>query len=346
MKPLSILFLLTLQVASVALCSAQKKPAMIKFPITIAVHGGAGNLKKLALTPEQEAEYKSAIQQALDSGYQVLKNHGSSLDAVVAAVRTLEDNPLFNAGKGSVLTHEGRIEMDAAIMTGESKRCGAVAGVTKVKNPITAALAVYKDGNSVFLSGPGADAFAEEKGLETKDAEYFITPHRREQLRKALEKDELQLDYGDSLKQGINPSDPETKFGTVGCVALDEYGNLASATSTGGITNKRYGRIGDSPVIGAGTYADNKTCAVSCTGKGEDFIRLNVAYDISALMKYKQLGVSVAAEYVIKTKLVNAGGRGGCIAIDRQGRVSMPFSTTGMFRGFTNHLGKSKVLIY
>lgn len=346
MRPSAVLLFFIVLVTGTTLSVAQKSSSMTKFPITIAVHGGAGNLKKLALTPEQEVEYKAALQQALDSGYHVLKNHGTSIEAVVAAVKVLEDNPLFNAGRGSVLTHEGKIEMDAAIMSGESKKCGAVAGVTKVKNPITAALAVYKDGNSVFLAGAGADAFAEEHGLETRDTSYFITPFRQEQLRKALEKDELQLDHGDTLKQGNRPSDPNSKFGTVGCVALDEYGNLAAATSTGGITNKRYGRIGDSPVIGAGTYADNKTCAVSCTGKGEDFIRLNVAYDIAALIKYKQLGISDAAEYVIKTKLVKAGGRGGCIALDRGGRLSMPFSTTGMFRGYTNHLGKSSVLIY
>lgn len=236
--------------------------------------------------------------------------------------------------------------MDAAIMSGESKKCGAVTGMTRIKNPIMAAQAVYKDGNAVFLSGAGADAFAIEKGLETREYSYFVTPYRQEQLRKALEKDQLQLDHGDTLERGENLHDSNDKFGTVGCVALDEFGNLAAATSTGGITNKRYGRIGDSPIIGAGTYADNKTCAVSCTGKGEDFIRLNVAYDIAALMKYKQLSLKDASDYVIKTKLVKAGGRGGCISLDRKGRVSMPFSTTGMFRGFINHLGKSGIYIY
>lgn len=325
---------------------AQQPKAMKKFPITIAVHGGAGNLKKLALTPEQEEEYKLVLKQALDSGYQVLKNHGASPDAVTAAIRVLEDSPLFNAGKGSVFTHEGKNEMDAAIMSGESKRCGAVAGVTIVKNPVMAALAVYNDGKAVLLAGEGADNFAREKGLEIVDTSYFHTPYRWEQLQKAIQKDELQLDHGDSLKQGsIPPAEPD-KYGTVGCVALDENGNLAAATSTGGITNKRYGRIGDSPIIGAGTYADNKTCAVSCTGKGEDFIRLNIAYDISALMKYKGLTLKTAADYVIKTKLEKAGGRGGCIAIDRNGNITTPFNTTGMFRGYKKQTSPAEVFIY
>lgn len=346
MKPRLFCILALLFFSSAGVCQAQVKHPMAKFPITIAVHGGAGNLKKLGLTPAQEEEYKSSIRQALDAGYNVLKNHGSSIDAVVAAVKVLEDNPLFNAGRGSVLTHEGKVEMDAAIMSGESKKCGAVSGITRTKNPVLAALAVLNDGNAVFLSGDGADAFALEKGLESMDSSYFLTPYRQEQLRKALEKDQRQLDHGDTLERGSNTYDSNDKYGTVGCVALDEFGNLAAATSTGGITNKRYGRIGDSPIIGAGTYADNKTCAVSCTGKGEDFIRLNVAYDIAALMKYKQLSLQDASEYVIKTKLVKAGGRGGCISLDRKGRVSMPFSTTGMFRGFINHLGKSGIYIY
>lgn len=346
MKFRTIATIVLLALLPAFMCIAQKPKVMEKYPITIAVHGGAGNLKKMMLTPEKEEEYKSVLKQALDSGYLVLKNHGSSIDAVTAAVRVMEDSPLFNAGKGSVFTHEGTIEMDAAIMAGESKKCGAVTGLTIVKNPVMAARAVYVDGNAVLLSGKGADAFAVEKGLEIVDTAYFHTPHRLEQLRKAIEKDELQLDHGDSLKQGSHSRNEPDKYGTVGCVALDEYGNLAAATSTGGITNKRFGRIGDSPIIGAGTYADNKTCAVSCTGKGEDFIRLNVAYDIAALMKYKNLSVDVAAEYVIKTKLEKAGGRGGCIALDRKGNVSMPFTTTGMFRGHINRYGKSTLLIY
>ncbi len=330
---------------SIHTASSQVPDTTRKLKPVIVVHGGAGNLKKLKLSALQEEEYKAALGLALKTGYAILKAHGSCVDAAEAALRILEDSPLFNAGKGSVFTHDGRNEMDAAIMSGKNLRCGAVAGVCRIKNPISAARQVMEDGNFVFLSGSGAEEFARSKDLEIVDTTYFHTPERWEQLQKAIEKNRLELDLGDSVGLGDSP-DIEQKFGTVGCVALDEDGNLAAATSTGGIVNKKFGRIGDSPIIGAGTYADNRTCAISCTGKGEDFIRLNVAYDISALMKYKNLSLKAASDYVIKTKLVKLNGRGGCIGIDKKGNICMPFTTTGMYRGHIDKSGLLKIEIY
>lgn len=321
-----------------------QKAAIKQFPITLAVHGGAGNLKKMQLTAEQESEYKEALEQALRTGYKILADHGSATDAVEAAVRMLEDCPLFNAGRGSVFTHQGTHEMDAAIMNGKDKSCGAVCGVSLVRNPITLARSVMDKSSYVLLSGQGAEAFARQHGIEFADSAYFHTPERWEQLQKAIEKEKTQLDHGDLLDDELGTPD-DLKFGTVGCVALDEYGNLAAATSTGGLTNKNFGRVGDSPLIGSGTYAENSSCAVSCTGKGEDFIRLCVAHDVAALVKYKDLSLQDAADYVVKTKLVKTGGRGGCIALDRKGNIAMPFTTTGMFRGSMNAKGV-KTFIY
>ncbi len=318
----------------------------VKSKIAIAVHGGAGNLKKLNLTPEQEKNYNDTLALALQTGYAVLKKGGSSVDAVEAAVKVMENSPLFNAGKGAVFTNEGTNEMDAAIMNGLNKKCGAVAGVRTIKNPVSAARMVMDSSQFVFLSQRGAEKFAAEHGLEIVDTSYFYTKYRWDQLQKAIINDTVELDHSDTSGYNNNDDNVDHKFGTVGCVALDQYGNLAAATSTGGITNKKYNRIGDSPLIGCGTYAENKTCAVSCTGKGEDFIRLVVAYDIAALMKYKSLKIKDAADYVILTKLPKIKGRGGCIAIDRYGHIAMPFTTEGMFRGYIDVNGKMKTMIY
>lgn len=320
--------------------------AQNKGTIAIAIHGGASNIKKMNLSPEEEAAYTSTLSAALDSGYVILQSGGSSLDAATAAVRVLEDSPLFNAGKGSVIAHDGSIEMDAAVMDGATLKCGAVAGIRRVKNPIMAARMVMESKEFVLLAGAGADDFARENGIEIVDTSYFYTPFRRAQWEKARNKKGTELD--NDSRGSIQPIDEleVEKFGTVGCVALDANGNLAAATSTGGLVNKLYHRIGDSPLIGAGTYADNQSCAVSCTGKGEDFIRLVVAHDIAARMRYEKVSVRSAANRVILQELKNAGGRGGCIAMDANGKIAMPFTTSGMFRGKIGPNGKKTVEIY
>ncbi len=314
--------------------------------IAIAIHGGASNIKKMNLSPEEEAAYTATLSGALDSGYLILQNGGNSMDAAIAAVRVMENSPLFNAGRGSVIAHDGGIEMDAAVMDGATLRCGAVAGVRTVKNPVMAAQKVMESGEFVLLSGAGADEFARQNGVETVDTAYFYTPFRREQWEKARLKKGTELD--NDSRGSVQPIDEleVEKFGTVGCVALDALGNLAAATSTGGLVNKRYHRIGDSPLIGAGTYADNQTCAVSCTGRGEDFIRLVVAHDIASKMRYGRYSIRSAANKTILQDLKNAGGRGGCIAMDCSGRIAMPFTTSGMFRGKISRSGKKTVEIY
>lgn len=303
-------------------------------PITVVIHGGAGTLTRANLTAEKEEQINAKMREALDNGYTVLENGGSSVDAVIAVIKVLEDSPLFNAGKGAVFTNEGRNEMDAAIMDGSSLMAGAVAGVTTIKNPITAAHAVMTKSEHVMLAREGAEKFAEEQNLEIVSPDYFFDSLRFQQLMR--------------LKLGQNTSDIacDKKFGTVGCVALDRNGNLAAGTSTGGMTNKKYGRIGDSPIIGAGTYANNVTCAVSATGWGEYFIRLNVAHDVSALMEYGHLSVQEAADSVIMKKLPRLGGDGGLIALDRQGNFTMPFCTEGMYRGYITKKGNAKTFIY
>jgi L-asparaginase / beta-aspartyl-peptidase len=312
----------------------------------IAIHGGAGNLKKLGLTPEQEKEYLGVIDSALSVGNVILQNGGTSLEAVEAAIRIMEDSPLYNAGKGSVFTHDGINEMDAAVMDGSNLNCGAIAGCRTIKNPISAALAVMKDDNFVMLSGAGAEEFAMSKGLECVDPSYFFTDHRWKQLQEAIDEEKVELDHDRKTSHITSDESGNSKFGTVGCVALDKYGNLSAGTSTGGLNNKRYGRIGDSPIIGAGTYANNKTCAVSCTGKGEDFIRLNVAYDISAQMEYKHLSLDSAVSAVIQYKLKEVKGRGGFVALDTFGNVVFDFTTTGMYRGSINTKGEKFLAIY
>lgn len=304
----------------------------MKKKIGIAMHGGAGTILKSLMSAEKEALYTNALKEAVLVGEAILLKHGLALEAVEAVVKQLEDNPLFNAGKGSVFTHEGRNEMDASIMDGKTLKAGAISGVYNVKNPITLARAVMEHTEHVFLSGGGAVNFAKEMGIPIESDEYFFVQYRFDQLQKARLADTVVLDHT-SLKEIESKTDLEDKkFGTVGAVALDVYGNVAAATSTGGMTNKKHGRIGDSPIIGAGTYANNNTCAISCTGHGEFFMRAVVAYDISCLMEYKGLSLKAACDFVVHDKLVKIGGEGGLIAIDALGNIEMPYNTEGMYR--------------
>ncbi len=304
---------------------------------SIAIHGGAGTLVRGMMTPEKEKSYKEALNEALESGYALLEKGGSALDAVEAAVKNLENSPLFNAGKGSVFTHDGTHEMDAAIMDGKNLRAGAVSLVTGIKNPISLARDVMERSNHVFLAGEGALRFADSLGYRFETEEYFYDEFRYQQWQEIKDSDSFQLDH--SAKK-------DEKFGTVGAVACDKDGNIAAATSTGGMTNKRWGRVGDSPIIGAGNYANNKTCAVSCTGSGEFFIRGVAAYDVSCLMEYKGLSLKEAASEVIHKRILEIGGDGGLIAVDAHGNITMPFNTEGMYRGYKTSEGKKEVLIY
>lgn len=291
-------------------------------PLAIAVHGGAGTIDPTAMTVEKEAAYKSALSMAVRRGHGVLAEGGSSMDAVEAAVRVLEDSPLFNAGRGSVFTAGGTHEMDAAVMQGSDLRAGAVAGVQNVKNPVRLARTVMEKSGHVLISGRGAFEFAHRNKLELEDDAYFFDQFRHDQWLEVKDSAEVRLDH----------SAGEKKFGTVGAVALDAQGTLAAATSTGGMTNKRWGRIGDSPVPGAGTYANNETCAISCTGNGEAFLRAVAAHDVHALMAYKGLSLQEAVRIVVHQKLPPLNGEGGLIAVDRQGRVVLDFNCTGMYR--------------
>jgi L-asparaginase / beta-aspartyl-peptidase len=294
---------------------------------SIALHGGAGTILPHLMTPEKEEAYKNGLKNALLVGEQLLKDGKTALDAVEATVKSLEDNPLFNAGRGSVFTHQGTHEMDASIMNGIDKTSGAVAGIKGVKNPISLARKVMEQTEHVLLAGNGAQEFAISVNEKMEDESYFFDEFRFEQYQQALQYDGVFLDHSDDkFEQG------EKKFGTVGAVALDSFGNIAAATSTGGMTNKKFGRLGDSPIIGAGTFADNTTCAVSCTGHGEFFLRAVVAYDISCLMAYKGMTLKEAANYVVKDKLVKFGGEGGIIAVDVHGDIQMIFNTEGMYR--------------
>lgn len=310
----------------------------------IVIHGGAGTILKKNMTPEDEAAYKAKLEEAIKVGYEILKNGGSSLDAVEKTVNVLEDSPLFNAGKGAVFTNEGKNELDASIMDGKNLNAGASASTTTVKNPINLARAVMENSPHVMLSGKGAEEFAKEQGLELVDPSYFYTENRFKALQrvKAAEKQEETRDKA----AFYDPVIKDSKFGTVGCVALDKNGNLAAGTSTGGMTNKRWGRIGDAPIIGAGTYANNATCAVSSTGWGEYFIRAMVAHDISALMEYKGLTLKEAAKEVIQTKVADLGGDGGIVAVDKNGNMVMEFNTEGMYRASMDASGNLTIGIY
>jgi beta-aspartyl-peptidase (threonine type) len=305
--------------------------------IALVVHGGAGTILRENMTPEREKQYRDALTEALQAGYSILVEGGSALDAVEAAVIVMEDSPLFNAGKGSVFTSQGTNEMDASIMDGSDLNAGAVASVTTIKNPIKAAREVMAGTRHVMLVGRGAELFAAEHGLEIVDPEYFFTQRRWEALLKAKEK---------AKSSRLEPVDETTKFGTSAALALDRDGNLAAGTSTGGLTNKMHGRVGDSPIIGAGTYANNATCAVSATGTGEYFMRGLLCYQVSALMEYAGMSVEEAAIKVIDGQLTDLGGDGGIIAMDKNGNVSMQFNTAGMYRGYVKEDGEFHVAIY
>ena len=298
----------------------------------LVIHGGAGTIIKKNMSPEKEQAYSEKLKEALDKGYSVLENGGSSLDAVIAAINVMEDSPLFNAGKGAVLTEKGEAELDAAIMDGKTLMAGSVAGIKHIKNPINLARLVMEKSPHVMMIGDGAEEFAKQNNIELIDNKYFITEEKWQQYQKIIE----------SRK---NESKPE-KHGTVGCVALDKNGNLAAGTSTGGLMMKKFGRVGDAPIIGAGTYANNNTCAVSATGQGEYFIRLGVAKDISSLIEYKNYSLSQAADEVIYKKLSPMKADGGIIAIDKKGNIAWPFNTDGMFRAYHFSDGESTIKMF
>lgn len=303
---------------------------------SLVIHGGAGTILRENMDPETEAAFRAKLNEALDTGAAILARGGTGLDAVEATIRVMEDSPLFNAGKGAVFTAAGANEMDASIMDGRTLDAGAVAGVTTVRNPITAARAVMEQSPHVMLAREGAEAFAAAVGLDIVDPGYFRTERRWQSYLRAKAKAEARQ----------NSDDPDAKHGTVGCVALDQAGNLAAGTSTGGMTLKMWGRIGDSPIIGAGTYANNRTCGISATGHGEFFIRNVVAHDISALMEYAGLTLQEAADKVVLGKLVAQGAEGGIIGLDAAGQVVMVFNTAGMYRGFRQSDGSTGVAIF
>ncbi|WP_237068347.1 isoaspartyl peptidase/L-asparaginase family protein [Microbulbifer guangxiensis] len=301
-------------------------------PVAMAIHGGAGTIEKSKMTADQERAYREKLAEAVNAGYRVLEEGGDSLDAVTTAIRILEDSPLFNAGIGAVYTYEGRHELDASIMEGATRRAGAVAGVTTVRNPIDLARMVMEDSPHVMLAGPGAEQFADSRGVKRVENSLFDTERRRQQLEKAKKKIEDETRQKGNEQAAVNALPVAFRMGTVGAVALDKSGNLAAGTSTGGMTAKRYGRIGDSPVIGAGTFADNDSCAVSATGHGEYFIRFNVAADICARVQYQGKSVAEAADAVINQVLLPVGGTGGVIVMDAAGNIALTFNTPGMYR--------------
>lgn len=304
---------------------------------SIAIHGGAGTLVKGMMTPQLEAKYRDALKAALTAGYYLLENGGTALDAVEVAVKALEDSPLFNAGKGSVFTAKETHEMDASIMDGKTLNAGAVSLITGIKNPVSLARDVMEKSEHVFLAGDGAMRFAEELNYTLEDAQYFYDEFRHKQWLEIKDTDSFQLDH--SVKK-------DSKFGTVGAVACDQNGNIAAATSTGGMTNKKWGRVGDSPMIGSGNYANNKTCAVSCTGSGEYFIRGVVAYDVACLMEHKGMSLQEASDEVINKRILEIGGDGGLIAVDAKGNIAMPFNTEGMYRASKSSIGNEEISIY
>ncbi len=326
------------------------QPKMQTTKLGLVIHGGAGTIERSEMTLEREREHRAGLERALTTGYEILKRGGSSLDATEAGVRVLEDDPHFNAGKGAVFTSAGMNEMDAAIMDGKTLKAGAVANLRHIKNPISLARLLIEKSDYVvsksprvgplFMTGEGAEMFAKENAIELVEQKYFFTEERWNALQKIKESEKA---GGAGGKKFIITD--QDRHGTVGAVALDQNGNLAAATSTGGTTNKRPGRVGDSPVIGAGTYANNATCAVSATGDGEYFIRATVAHDISALMEYRGMSLKEAAQSVLN-KVARLGGEGGLIAIDRKGNIALPFNTSGMYRGYVDPNGKFVIEIY
>ena len=348
---LSILFVLPLSVNAQSDASTAVRPRQTQTQSRIAfvIHGGAGVIRRGDLSPEKEKAYRDKLEEAVLAGYKILQDGGTSLDAVEKAINMLEDSPLFNAGKGAVFTADGKNELDASIMDGKTLKAGAVAGLHRVKNPISLARMVMDKSPHVMMAGDGAEKFAVSQGVKLVDEKYFFTQDRWDSLQKVIQQEKAKEK---AAKDGKKVSsldlrlEPRNKFGTVGAVALDKDGNLAAGTSTGGMTYKKFGRIGDAPIIGAGTYANNNTCAVSATGYGEYFIRLGVARDISALMEYRNLPLQQAADLVIKQKLQDLGGDGGIIALDKNGNVGISFNSEGMYRAYIDANGKPVVEIY
>jgi beta-aspartyl-peptidase (threonine type) len=310
---------------------------------SIAIHGGAGTLVKGIMTPKLEAAYKSILSLALEGGYSVLENGGTAVNAVEKAVIILEDSHLFNAGKGAVFTANETHEMDASIMDGKTLNAGAISLITGIKNPISLAKDVMEKSEHVFLAGVGAMEFAKDNGYKIVDKSYFYDELRHRQWLEIKDTDRFQLDHATSTKSSTNK---DSKFGTVGAVACDKYGNIAAATSTGGMTNKKFGRVGDSPMIGAGNYANNNTCAISCTGNGEFFIRGVVAYDVACLMEHRGMSLKQASEEVVHKRILALGGDGGLIAVDAEGNIAMPFNTEGMYRASKSSNGDVEISIY
>ncbi|TVZ52715.1 isoaspartyl peptidase/L-asparaginase family protein [Dokdonia sp. Hel_I_53] len=324
-----------------------KSPASKSESFGLVIHGGAGTILKENMTDSLEMAYRDKLEEAIRAGHKVLADGGTSMKAVTTSINILENSPLFNAGKGAVFTHEGTNELDASVMDGHTLNAGAIAGVTTVKNPIDLALAVMNNSEHVMLSAKGAEKFATEQGIEIVDPSYFYTDRRFKSLQSILEKEKKALEKNQSTPISyLDPFINDYKYGTVGCAALDKFGNLAAGTSTGGMTNKKYNRIGDAPIIGAGTYANNASCAVSSTGWGEYFIRGMVAHDIAAMMEYKEVTLQDAAQEVIQQKLKNLGGTGGIVSIDKNGNVAMEFNTAGMYRAHMNAEGKLIIKIY
>ena len=347
-KMKSLVLIFSLFFLSITLLAQQPAKKFV-----LVIHGGAGTILKSQMSPEREKAYIGALNEALEKGSSILSKGGSALDAVEASVRILEDNPLFNAGKGAVFTNEGKNELDASIMNGKTLEAGAVAGVTTIKNPVSTARAVMEKSPHVMMVGRGAEQFAKEQGQAIVDPSYFHTESRWNGLQKAKKEDSLQQSKKDTLKQThafseffYSPLGVGGKYGTVGAVALDQHGNLAAATSTGGMTNKKFGRVGDSPIIGAGTYANNKTVAISGTGWGEYFIRLVMAKTISDMMEFGKIKLKQAADEMIMKRLPALGGDGGLIAVDKDGNIAMPFCTEGMYRGYVKEGGNIVVEIY
>jgi beta-aspartyl-peptidase (threonine type) len=310
---------------------------------TLVIHGGAGTIVKDDMTPELEKAYMDGLRDALSAGFAVLEEGGTAVNAVKAALVVLEDHILFNAGRGAVFTKKGVQEMDAAIMDGSSLAAGAVAGIRNVRNPIELAAEVMRNSNHVFLSGKGANDFAIKQGIKLEPDEYFFSQFRYDQWKAIRDSDRYSLDHTHLHLEELMR---DKKFGTVGAVACDAQGHLAAATSTGGMTNKKYGRIGDSPLIGIGTYANDATCAISCTGHGEMFIRAVASYDVSCLMEYRQLSLHEAMDVVVNKKLKSLNGEGGMIGVDGKGQHAMVFNSAGMYRAYKNSRGETDVLIY
>ena len=346
MKPhLRLKFVLLAAAAFLSLSGHAAETPAAPRPFGLVIHGGAGVIERKTMTTALEAEYRAKLTEARGAGYAILAGGGTALDAVIAAVKILEDSPLFNAGKGAVFTADGTCELDASIMDGRTQAAGAIAGVRHIRNPITLARAVMEKSAHVMLTGDGAEKFAKQQGFEFVPNEYFQTDNRRQQLETAREREKQKAVGRPTSSLDVDHFSRTARYGTVGCVALDQAGNLAAGTSTGGMTNKKFGRVGDAPVIGAGTYANNATCAVSATGWGEYFIRVGVARDIAAQVEYKGAALADAASATL-AKVAALGGDGGVICIDRAGHIALPFNTAGMYRGYQLSTGAAAIEIF